>query len=152
MVSIIMPCPLLMDNKKCGHGLLKETRPRLPEPRPNSGMIPSTITTEWISVGEEVPLPRPRIQLVHGTVPQKCACNTLPARSGILYRPAIEGLRCRRLPTSSTRAPRGDTQLMWLRLRSTSSVPTMLTIRSAPAAHLSPVRAGQQQSFEVLYR
>ena len=21
-----MPCPLLMDNKKCGHGLLKETR------------------------------------------------------------------------------------------------------------------------------
>ena len=30
--------------------------------------------------------------------------------------------------------PRGDTQLMWLRLRSTSSVPTMLTTRSAPAA------------------
>ena len=30
--------------------------------------------------------------------------------------------------------PRGDTQLMWLRLRSTSSVPTMLTTRFAPAA------------------
>ena len=24
MASIIMPCPLLMDNKKCGHGLPKE--------------------------------------------------------------------------------------------------------------------------------
>ena len=59
----------------------------------------------WISVGEGVPLPRPRIQVVHGTVPQKCARNTLPARSGILYRPAIEGLRCHPLPTSSTRAP-----------------------------------------------
>jgi hypothetical protein len=32
------------------------------------------------------------------------------------------------------RTPRGDTQLMWLRLRSISSVPTMLTTRSAPAA------------------
>ena len=30
--------------------------------------------------------------------------------------------------------PRGDTQLMWLRLRSTSSVPTMLTPRDTPAA------------------
>src|SRR6267154_736818 len=58
-----------------------------------------------ISVGEEVPLPRPRLRLVHGTVPQKCARNTLPVRSGILYRPAIEGLRCHPLPTSSTRAP-----------------------------------------------
>src|SRR5271154_5763418 len=29
IASIIMPCPLLMDNKKCGHGLLKETRARL---------------------------------------------------------------------------------------------------------------------------
>ena len=47
----------------------------------------------------------PRIQLVHGTVPQKCAGNALPARSGLLYRPAIEALRCRPLPTSSTRAP-----------------------------------------------
>jgi hypothetical protein len=49
-------------------------------------------------------LPRPRIQLVHGTVPQKCASNILPARSGIVYRPALEGLRCHPLPTSSTRA------------------------------------------------
>src|SRR5438552_15578742 len=57
------------------------------------------------SVGEEVPLPRPRIQVVHGTVPQKCARNTLPARSGVLYRPAIEGLRYHPLLTSSTRAP-----------------------------------------------
>src|SRR5580692_7114605 len=57
------------------------------------------------SVGEEVSLPRPRIQVVHGTVPQKCARNTLPAPSSILYRPAIEGLRCHPLPTSSTRAP-----------------------------------------------
>ena len=59
----------------------------------------------WISFGEGVPLPRPGIQVVHGTVPQKCARNTLPARSGVLYRPAIEGLRCHPLPTSSTRAP-----------------------------------------------
>jgi len=77
-------------------------------------------------------LPRPRIQLLRGTVPQKCVRNTLPARSGIPYRPASQGLRCRPLPTSSTRAPRGDTQLMWLRLRSISSVPTILTTRSAP--------------------
>src|SRR5216684_3196745 len=59
----------------------------------------------WTSVGEGVPLPRPRIQVVHGTVPQKCARNTLPARSGILCRPALGELRCRPLPTSSTRAP-----------------------------------------------
>src|SRR5579862_5023624 len=59
----------------------------------------------WINVGEGVLLPRPRIQVVHGTVPQKCTGNILPARSGILCRPAIEGLRCHRLPTSSTRAP-----------------------------------------------
>src|SRR5579863_2166531 len=57
------------------------------------------------SVGEEVPLPRPRIQVVHGTVPQKCARNILPARSGVLYRPAIAGLRGHPLLTSSTRAP-----------------------------------------------
>jgi hypothetical protein len=50
-------------------------------------------------------LPRPRIQLVHGTVPQKYACSTLPAPSATLYRPAIEGLRCHPLPTSSTRTP-----------------------------------------------
>ena len=56
------------------------------------------------SVGEEVPLPRTRIQVVHGTVPQKCARSTRPARSGILCRPAIEGLRCHPLKTSSTRA------------------------------------------------
>jgi hypothetical protein len=42
----------------------------------------------WISVGEDVPLPRPRIQLVRGTVPQRCARNALPAQSGFLYRPA----------------------------------------------------------------
>ncbi len=59
----------------------------------------------WISVGEGVSLPRPRIQVVHGTVPQQCARNPLPARSGFLCRPAIEGLRCHPLPTSSTRAP-----------------------------------------------
>src|SRR5207244_12652408 len=58
-----------------------------------------------VSVGEGVPFPRPRIQVVHGTVPQKCARNTLPARSGILCRPALGELRCRPLPTSSTRAP-----------------------------------------------
>jgi len=59
----------------------------------------------WISVGEGVLLPRPRIQMVHGTAPQQCACNTLPARSGIRYRPAVEGLRCHPLSTSSTRVP-----------------------------------------------
>src|SRR5579864_6207991 len=59
----------------------------------------------WICVGEGVPLPRPRIQVVHGTVPQKCAGNTLLARSGILSRPALGELRCRPLPTSSARAP-----------------------------------------------
>src|SRR4029077_15976260 len=58
-----------------------------------------------LRLGERVPWPRPRIQVVHGTVLRKCARNTLPARSGILYRPAIEGLRCHPLPTSSTRAP-----------------------------------------------
>ena len=35
-------------------------------------------------VGEGVPLPRPRLQVVHGTVQQKCARNTLPGRSGML--------------------------------------------------------------------
>src|SRR5438270_7769720 len=63
------------------------------------------IFVRWISVGEEVHLPRPRIQLVHGTVPRKCVHNTVPARSGVLYRPAIEGLRCHPLPTSSMRVP-----------------------------------------------
>jgi hypothetical protein len=70
------------------------------------GKSGSITFVRWISsVGEGVPLPRPRIRVVHGTVPQKCACNTLPARSGILYRAALEELRCRPLPTSSTRAP-----------------------------------------------
>src|SRR5882724_7894153 len=59
----------------------------------------------WISVGEEVPLPKPRLQPVHGTVPQECARKTLPARSDLLSRLAIEGPRCHPLPTSSTRAP-----------------------------------------------
>ena len=59
----------------------------------------------WSPVGEEVSLPRPRIRVVHGTVPQKCVRNTLPARSGVLYRPALEGLRCHPLLTLSTRAP-----------------------------------------------
>jgi hypothetical protein len=86
-----------------------------------------------LGVGEGVSLPRPRIQVVLGTVPQKRARNTRPARSDVLYRPAIEALRCHPLPTSSTRGPGCDTQLMWLRLRSISSVPTMLTTRSAPA-------------------
>src|SRR5580700_5672809 len=63
-----------------------------------------SLSSGGFSVGEGVSLPTPRIQLVHGTVPQKCACNTLPAQSGILCRPAIEGLRCHPLPTSSTRA------------------------------------------------
>ena len=59
----------------------------------------------WITVGEGVSLPRPRIQVVHGTVPQQCDRNASPARSGILYRLAIEGLRCHPPLTSSTRAP-----------------------------------------------
>src|SRR6202521_1069597 len=41
-------------------------------------------------VGERVPLTRTRIQVAHGTVPLKCARNTLPARPGILYRPALQ--------------------------------------------------------------
>jgi hypothetical protein len=57
------------------------------------------------SVGEGVFLPRPRIPVVHGKAPQECADRTLPARSGILYRPAIEGPRCPPPPTSSKRAP-----------------------------------------------
>src|SRR5436853_3718667 len=58
------------------------------------------------SIGvREAPLPGPRLQVVHGTVQQKCARNTLPGRSGILYRPALGELRGRPLPTSSTRAP-----------------------------------------------
>src|SRR5262245_59836076 len=39
----------------------------------------------WL--GEGVPLPRPRLRVVHGTVLPKCARKTLPARSGMLYRP-----------------------------------------------------------------
>ena len=49
-------------------------------------------------------MPRPRIQVVHGTVSQKCAGKTLPARASILYRRAPGELGCRPLPTSSTRA------------------------------------------------
>src|SRR5215469_15246563 len=64
----------------------------------------ASLTVRWISFGG-VPLSRPRIQVVHGTVPQKCVRNTLRARSGILYRPALGGLRCRPLPPSSTRDP-----------------------------------------------
>ncbi len=60
-----------------------------------------------VSVGEGAPLPRPRIQVVHGTVPQKCARNVLPAPSGILSRRALGELRCHPLPTSSTPAPEG---------------------------------------------
>src|ERR1700729_1450290 len=52
-----------------------------------------------VSVGEGVPLSRPRIQVVHGTVPQKCARNALPAPSGILSRPALRELLCHPLPT-----------------------------------------------------
>ncbi len=77
--------------------------------RPCSGLefscAASLTFVRWISAGEDVPLPRPRLQLVHGTVPQKCARNALPARSGVLYRPAIEGLRCHPLLTSSMRVP-----------------------------------------------
>src|ERR1700691_4097048 len=53
---------------------------------------------EW--VGERVPLRRTRIQAAHGTVPLKCACNTLPARPGIVYRSALGVQRGRPLPTS----------------------------------------------------
>jgi hypothetical protein len=42
-----------------------------------------------VNAGEGVPLPRPRIQVAHGTVPQKCARNALPAPSGILSRPRL---------------------------------------------------------------
>src|ERR1700681_192018 len=59
----------------------------------------------WNCVGERVPLTRTRIQAAHGTVPLKCARNTLPARPGIAYRPALGVQRCRLLPTSATRAP-----------------------------------------------
>ena len=58
---------------------------------------------DWL--GEEAPLPRPRLQVVHGTVPPKCARNTLPARLGMLCRRALGELRDRPLPTSATRAP-----------------------------------------------
>src|SRR5271169_5139057 len=91
-----------------------EVRPRTPLQK-DSALLRSSLfhdlcrfvssSSGGFSVGEEVPLPRPRIQVVHGTVPQKCARNTHPAPSGILYRPAIGELRCHPLPTSSTRAP-----------------------------------------------
>jgi hypothetical protein len=91
-------------------------------PEENAGAATRTVTKlwddpeynnlkQWISVGEGVPLPRPRIQVVHGWR------TTLS--------PAADFINAR---------PRGDTQLMWLRLRSTSLVPTMLTTHSAPAA------------------
>src|SRR5579859_4516816 len=56
-------------------------------------------------LSEGGPLPRTRIQVVHGTVPQKCAGNTLPAPPSILSRSALGELRCHPLPTSLTRAP-----------------------------------------------
>src|SRR5258708_17653767 len=59
----------------------------------------------WNGVGERVPLTSTRIQAAHGTVPLKCARNTLPARPGILYRPALEEQRSLPAPTSATRAP-----------------------------------------------
>ena len=58
-----------------------------------------------VSIGEGVTSPRQRTQVVHGTVPQKCARNTLPAPSGILSRPAPGELRCHPPPTSSTHVP-----------------------------------------------
>jgi len=74
-------------------------------PRTPSPMSSLFLRQGGFSVGEGVSLPRPRIQVVHGTAPQKCARNALPARSGILCHPAIAGLRCHPLPTSSTHAP-----------------------------------------------
>ncbi len=53
---------------------------------------------DWLREG--VPLPRPQLQVVHGTVPPKCARNTLPALSGMLYRPAL-GDRPRLCPRCS---------------------------------------------------
>jgi hypothetical protein len=73
--------------------------------RPFTTCAISSLCFRWISVGEGVPSPPPRIQVVHGTVPQKCARNALPARSGIPCRPALGQLLCRPLPTSSARAP-----------------------------------------------
>jgi hypothetical protein len=69
-----------------------------------SRTLPRT-SVRWIGLSEGVPLPRPRLQVVAGTVPPKCARSTLPARSGILCRAARGELRDRPLPTSSTRAP-----------------------------------------------
>src|SRR5579872_4660819 len=65
----------------------------------------SIFFVEWTSVGEEVPFQMPPIQMVHGTARQECACNSLPARSGIPYRPVVGERHYRPLPTSSTRAP-----------------------------------------------
>src|SRR5580765_2611838 len=64
----------------------------------------SPLSRQLISVGGGL-FPRPRIQVVHGTVPQQCAGNKRPARSEILCRPALGELRCRPLPTSSALAP-----------------------------------------------
>ena len=58
---------LILDNlQKAGQGAA-------PNHVENAPRAASLTFVRRISVGEEVPLPRPRIQLVHGTVPQKCA-------------------------------------------------------------------------------
>jgi hypothetical protein len=102
--SVMIACPATLQRPDC---IEEEVRPLA-----HGNMAPCfhcliarCFFVRWVSVGEEVPLPRPRIQVVHGTVPQQCARKTRPARSGLPYRPAIEGLRCHPLPTSSTRAP-----------------------------------------------
>ena len=45
------------------------------------GLIADHRQVDWR--GEGVPLPRTRIQVVHGTVPPQCAGNRFPARSGL---------------------------------------------------------------------
>ena len=57
------------------------------------------------AAGEGLPLWTPGIRVVHGTVPRGCARNALPEQSVLLFRRAPGEPQCRRLPTSSKRAP-----------------------------------------------
>ena len=75
----------------------EDLSPPCNERRPRSGAILLR------SLRED--LPRPPIQVVHGTFPPKCARSTLQARSGILCRPGRGEPRDRPLPTSSMRTP-----------------------------------------------
>ena len=64
---------------------------------------------------------RTRPPVVRGTAPRECARNAPRGSAVARYRPAREGPRGRPAPDFINARASGDTQLMWLRSRSTSS-------------------------------